>query len=120
MANLTNEDKNILHQLNIDVINTIKKRRDWLDSKMQEYAEMQIGDNIYNLETGLPVGIVSKLYRLWRDTDEGFRDKVLEINYEYRTKQGWYDNTSRQPHQLGSRERTLKTIEQKIKDLNNG
>ena len=87
MANLTNEDKNILQQLNIDVINTIKKRRDWLDSKMQEYAEMQIGDNIYNLETGLPIGVVSKVYRLWRDTDEGFRDKVLDINYEYKTKQ---------------------------------
>lgn len=46
---LSKQDQKKLDKLNLDVENAIKKRKEWLDSKMTEYAKLQVGDDIYNM-----------------------------------------------------------------------
>lgn len=96
-------DKERLKELNKAVSSAIAIRREWLDSKMPEYADMQIGETIYDLELCVPVGEVSKLYRVWQDRDEGVRDTSLSIEYEFETSPRCFDNTSLQPFKLGSK-----------------
>jgi hypothetical protein len=101
---LTEADKLHLEELNARVISAIADRRDWLDSKMSEYAEMQVGDGVYDLESGVRAGTVSALTRFWRDIEAGVNDTSLQINYKFEISKGNFDNTSRQPHKLGSKD----------------
>lgn len=96
-------DEKQLGELNKAVASALTARREWLDSKMSEYAEMQVGEDVYDLHTCDKVGTVSKLYRYWRDRDDGVRDESLSIDYEFQTSANYFDNTSRQPFKLGSR-----------------
>jgi hypothetical protein len=100
---LSDDDRKRLDELNNAVKVAIETRRDWLDSKMPEYAEMQIGDDVYDLDSCVKVGKVSELYRYWRDRDKGVRDDSLSIEYEFETRPNCFDNTSRLPGVVGSR-----------------
>jgi len=100
---LSDDDRKRLDELNDAVKAAIETRRDWLDSKMPEYAEMQVGDDVYDLDSCVKVGKVSDLYRYWRDQDEGVRDDSLSIEYEFETRPNCFDNTSRQPLAVGSK-----------------
>lgn len=91
------EDELTLSQLNAAVDEAIERRRDWLDKEMLATASLKVGDEIYDLEKGLRLGVVSKLYRYWRDRDEGVRDRYISVEYEYKTRPGCFDNTSCQP-----------------------
>lgn len=101
---LTDEDRVRLDELNNAVALAIQQRRQWLDGKMAEYAEMQIGDDVYDLESCVKVGTVAEHYRYWADSDEGVRDTSLSIEYMVETSPNCFDNTSRQPFRLGSRD----------------
>lgn len=100
---LSDSDKERLDQLNAAVSTAIYARRDWLDSKMTEYAEMQVGEYAYDLESCRKVGRVSELYRFWRDRNDGVRDTALSIEYQFETSPNCFDNTSRQPFKIGSK-----------------
>ena len=97
---LTQEEKVILQQLNENVKQSISIRRKWLDEKMVEHSEIQIGDTIYNFISGEILGVVSELYRFWRDRDEGVRDTSLDVDYSYKVSTvsniPYFDNTSSQ------------------------
>ena len=62
---------------------------------MAEYAKVQIGDDIFDLSTGIKLGTVSRLYRYWTKQNK-LLDCTLSIEYEYNTGGNCYDNTSRQ------------------------
>lgn len=94
MKTLTTEDRRTLEELNAAVIASIKARREWLDSKMAEYAEVQVGEDLYNLNTGERLGKVAGFYRFWADRDNGVRDDIMDINYRYETAPNCYGNTS--------------------------
>jgi len=47
-------------------------------------SKLKIGDVIYDTQTGRSLGVVSRKYRMWGQT-----------HYEYETKPGTFDNTSR-------------------------
>ena len=66
-----------------------------MDSKMEEYADMQVGEEIYNLVTGERLGVITKLYRYW-DNKDVYKDEFFEIDYQYQVCESGYDNTSRQ------------------------
>lgn len=102
------QDRLKLDELNKRVEDAIKERRKWLDSKMPEYAKVQVGEAIYDLNKGIKLGVVSKHYRYWQDRDEGVRDTSLDINYEYNTGGNCYDNTSRQYVCVGTIEDLIK------------
>jgi hypothetical protein len=93
---LTEDEKGELANLNAAVSAAIEARRTWLDDKMHETSRLQIGDDIYDLDSGLELGRVSKLYRYWEDRDEGVRDTSAYCNYEYEKYPRCFDNTSRQ------------------------
>jgi MoaA/NifB/PqqE/SkfB family radical SAM enzyme len=70
---------------------------------MHETSRLQVGDDIYDLDKGIRVGTISELYRYWRDRDEGVRDTSAHCDYEYETRPGCRDNTSRQYGSFGTR-----------------
>ena len=97
---LTKEEKKELIALNDAVTAAIEARRDWLDKKMVECSKIKVGDDIYNLDTGHLLGKVTKLFRFWRDHDDGVRDRSHYCEYAYHERTygnvRLLDNTSRQ------------------------
>ncbi len=91
-----NFDVQVLDGLNKAVHDAIEERRKWLDIKMPEYGDFQVGDVICNGRTGERLGVVTGLYRYWRDRDDGIRDTSMSIDYRYETSSNCFDNTSRQ------------------------
>lgn len=75
--------------LNEIVENTIKERKDFLDTHMYLFAEFQIGDQVYNVETGR-VTLVKEHYRFWADRDP-YHDTSLYCDCAFANG----DNTSR-------------------------
>ena len=105
MSKLSPEDQGRLDYLNQAIEDAIRERTSWLDSKMEEYADLQIGDDIYNLNSGKKAGVVTALYRL---NSGRRRDGYMEVNYKFETSPNCFDNTSRQPGVLGSKPEAVK------------
>jgi hypothetical protein len=105
---LTEDEKSELANLTAAVTAAIEARRNWLDAKMHETSRLQVGDDIYDLDSGTRLGTVSKVYRYWRDRDEGVRDTDAYCEYRYETSPRCFDNTSRQiGRSFGTREDAL-------------
>jgi len=116
---LTEEEQAELSALNADVKAAIEKRRAWLDAKMAECSSLKVGDDIYDLNSVQRLGRVARLYRYWRDRDEGVRDNSLHCDYKFETSPNCYDNTSRYGGALsyGTREDAAKRAEMKAQML---
>jgi hypothetical protein len=105
---LTEDETAELARLNAAVSAAIEVRRDWLDAKMHECSHLQVGDDIYDLDSGTMVGKVSELYRFWRDRDEGVRDTYVHCDYRYETSPRCFSNTSSQVgRSFGTREQAV-------------
>lgn len=63
----TEEDSAMLEQLNEAVRAACDARRKWLDDNMAKYSDLQVGDTVYNIEKGHPVGVVIAICRWHRD-----------------------------------------------------
>lgn len=106
---LTDDEENELASYNAAVAAAIEARRTWLDAKMHECSHLQPGDDIYDTDTGTRLGKVSKLYRYWRDRDDGIRDTRASCEYEYETSPRGFDNTSRQTtRSFGTRDQAIR------------
>lgn len=115
---LTEDEKSELADLTAAVSAAIEARRNWLDAKMQECSQLQVGDDIYDLRSGTRVGKIVELYRFWRDRDEGLRDTSAHCNYRYETHPGCFDNTSRQVgRSFGTREEAIHRAEMQASRL---
>jgi hypothetical protein len=97
MSKLSQSDRAELDALNRSVEDAIAKRREWLDAKVAEIARLKPGDEIFNLDTGERLGVVSAIKRIWRDRDEGVRDNSIDHYCEFETHPRCFDNTARQP-----------------------
>lgn len=93
---LTDDEKAELEELNEAVNNAIETRRRWLDEKMVETSVLQVGDGIYDLDTGSRVGTVTRLYRVSAKNHNGIYDTSVSCYYEYEKAPRSFDNTSRQ------------------------
>ena len=93
---LTDDEKAELEELNEAVTNAIETRRRWLDEKMVETSVLQVGDGIYDLDTGSRVGTVTRLYRVNAKNHNGIYDTSVSCYYEYEKAPRSFDNTSRQ------------------------
>ena len=113
------QDEVKLDALNKAVTDAIQERREWLDKKMAEYAEVKIGEDIYDLTNGVKLGPVSGYYRYWRDQHDGILDKSLSIEYKIETSPNCFDNTSRYGHILvGTKKSLIKRKERELQRLN--
>ncbi|MFA4050929.1 MULTISPECIES: hypothetical protein [Mycobacteroides] len=98
-----------LDALNAAVQAAIDARREWLDGKMRETSKLQVGDDIYDAQTGEKLGVVSGLYRYHAGRDDLY-DTDVECDYQYETRPGCFDNTSRQVGRMfGTREAPPRT-----------
>lgn len=115
---LTAEEQHELATLNTAVTRAIEDRREWLDAKMVETSSLQVGDGIYDLRTGSRLGVVTGLYRFWRDRDDGIRDDSHYCDYRYKTSLRGFDNTSRQTaRSYGTKEDALRYAEMQVSRL---
>lgn len=118
---LTDDEKVELAALNEAVLAAIKARSAWLDVKMHECSRLQVGDDIYDVDSGARLGKVSRLYRFWADRDDGVRDTSVSCSYEYETHPRCFDNTSRQVGvSFGTREDALGRAERQASWLRAG
>lgn len=62
---------------------------------MVDYAKFKVGDPIYERETGVCLGTVTKLYRYWGDQRDPRYDTSMSIEYQFNTGGNFHDNTSR-------------------------
>lgn len=84
-----------LARLNAEVEAVLAKRRHWMDAHMADYARFQVGETLYDMQTGALLGVVSRLYRYWDGRDPRY-DTSMSIEYEFETpRKGCFDNTSR-------------------------
>lgn len=113
---LTEDEKGELADLNAAVSAAIETRRLWLDAKMHECSRLQVGDDIYDLDSGRRLGRVTELYRYWRDRDDGVRDTSVSCHYQYETSvRLCFDNTSRQVGlTCGTREDAARRAEMQV------
>lgn len=92
----------VLALLNAEVAAAVKKRTDWMDAHMADYADVQVGEELYELATGRLMGIVSRLYRYWGTDRNGMvrdpqYDTSMSVEYEFQPdpSKPYFDNTSR-------------------------
>ena len=117
MKEITESDKAKLAELNEAVTAAIRERTEWLDAKMSEYADIPIGDGIYDLASGVQVGVVTEHYRYSAGRDDGIWDTSLWVDHRFRTSRGSYDNTSRQPCKLGPKKRAEFRLRMKLSKM---
>lgn len=88
-----------LARLNEAVLAAIRARREWMDAHMGDYSKVQVGEMLYDVSAGRPLGIVTSLYRYWQDRNWEY-DTNMSIDACYQLPQypsgNVYDNTSRQ------------------------
>ena len=107
-------DNDTLRVLNEDIEIAIKNRTAFLDRKMEEYAKVAIGEDMYNLKTGKLLGVVSEHYR-YHEGDSRFD---TSMNIKYRFTNG--SNTSSQrlhSSAIGSKSDLIERKEQDLKAL---
>ncbi len=111
-----------LDRLNEDIDQALRDRCDWLDAKMVETSPLQVGDEIYDLDTGSCLGRVTQLYRYWRDRERGILDTLHYCDYEYESSPGIRRNTSSQSgrRSFGTREEALRRAESLASALRSG
>jgi len=105
---LTKTEKREWVALNRSLREAIQRRRDWLKAKIEDCSNLKVGDDIYDVKSGLKLGTVTEVY-LWSqeikiDTvtneDLCFSDFLPECEYCFRTGPNMLDNTS---HYAGTR-----------------
>lgn len=79
MKSLTVSDRDELDRLNSSVDIAISLRTEWLEKKKHEYAEMDIGDEVYDLKNGTLFGTVISIDRKRHGID--FYDTFLWVMY---------------------------------------
>jgi hypothetical protein len=84
----------MLDQLNKAVDDAIATRKKWMDDHMVDYAKFQVGDEIYDGDTGRRLGVVTRLYRYHADRNP-LLDRHMSIDYEFCVGKNMFDNTSR-------------------------
>jgi hypothetical protein len=61
-----------LAALNAAVNDALRKRREWMDKHMTDYAKFQVGDELVDMRTGRVLGTVCELYRYWGGRDDRY------------------------------------------------
>lgn len=114
---MTPEEKQHLEHLNHEVKQALSNRRKWLDQNMHDRSPLKPGDDIYDVDTGRKLGVVSKLYRYHQDRHEGIYDDHSSLDFEYETSHRGFSNTSSQYGMFGSKEEAARRMEQKREQL---
>ena len=104
---MDNEDEETLKELNKLVKLAINNRMKWLDANMAKYANIGIGEKIYNLKNGSVLGEVTRQYRI--------DDSEMTIYYEYRMEghPNSYSNTSCNQIKVGTKEQYIQRLKHK-------
>lgn len=84
-----------LVQLNLSVTEAVKRRTEWMDAHMSDFATVQVGEELFDGDYQR-LGVVTKLYRFWGDQRDWRYDTSMSVSYQYMGRGGGIDNTSRQ------------------------
>lgn len=106
-----------LDKLNAAVLAAVKARTEWMDAHMEAVSKAKVGDEVYDLESGQRVGVISRLYRYHGDGKDWRYDTEMSVEAEYCTHHNCYDNTSRQPFAIGTKQEARDRAEWRVKAL---
>ncbi|MFA4084314.1 hypothetical protein ONA92_21690 [Mycobacteroides salmoniphilum] len=115
---LNADEESELEALNASVQAAIDARREWLDAKMLETSKLKVGDDIYDVETGVKLGTVSRLYRYHSGRNDLY-DTHVECDYEYESRPGCFGNSSTQVGRVvfGTHEDAVRDAESRVARL---
>lgn len=107
-----------LKELNDAVDKAITDRKQWMDDHMKDFAKYQVGEQLYNLDTGELLGTITKLYRYYAHHHPEM-DRIMRIDYVYKTSPNTNDNTSRHGGRLwyGNKEELERQLAWKLRKL---
>jgi hypothetical protein len=108
-----------LAALNAAVDAAVKARTEWMDAHMEAVSSVKVGDELYHRDTGRMVGVVTRLYRYHGDQKDWRYDTSMSVEAEYLMTgmPNCYDNTSRQPYEIGTKEDALARAESMARRL---
>ena len=94
MKPVSDLDRAKLRFFNQAVESAILTRQKWLDEAVERYADVQIGEELFDLESGRSLGIVTRHLRCHRNSGSGnYYDNSMSFSYEVRPKgAGGYDS----------------------------
>lgn len=93
---LTPEEQTEWAKLEAAYDEAVRRKTEWLDRKMVEHCPLKVGDEIYDLETGRRLGVVTRHYRFWAGQGRPDLDGSYYCDVEYEIGPRMFDNTSRQ------------------------
>lgn len=115
-----------LDALNEAVKQAIDARTQWMNDHMTHYAKWQVGEELFDLETGRRVGVVSRLYRFHgpqhdgdlRCRDDRF-DTSMSVEYEVRERDNIFGNSSccHGMYRWGTREELANRLRNRLEAL---
>jgi len=108
--------KNELARLNNKVDEAIKAHTEFLDKHMHMTAAVPIGEDIYNVETGVRLGKVKEHYR-FHTKNNPLYDTNLETHCTFLAPGGIIDNTSRDYKNYGTKEQASAYLKHKAERL---
>jgi len=120
---LTTDDHTELDHLTAAVTRALADRREWLDVKMLECSDLQIGDDIYDLTSGEWLGVVTEVSRYHRDRDQGIRDTSIDHHFVYtkgddpRGDNTYYNTSGGFRGDFGTKEQALDRAERRAAAL---
>lgn len=91
-----------LDALNAAVERAVVERTRWMNAHMTDFAKWQVGDELFHLDTGTRVGVVSRLYRYHGPQDSGPDayprdarfDTAMNVEYEVNEYANVFGNSS--------------------------
>ena len=90
-----------LDHLNAEVQDAIDRRTKWLDMHMAQVCRLQIGDAIYDVNTGEKVGTVTEHYRYWASQRPDFDFSLeVDVKFEMEGMPNCFGNTSCEPRRI--------------------
>ena len=115
---LTKEERLELAVLQAALDCAMTAKLEWLDRKMVEHSNLKVGDDIYDLSTGLCIGKVTRIYRYWREQRRFDLDDTIDCDYQFGVPGGYTDNTSSQPgRRLGTKEEAVRLAASRMEGL---
>lgn len=71
-----------LDALNLAVEEAIQRRTLWMNTHMTDFAKWKVGDELFHLQTGKRVGVVSRLYRFHGPQDSGPESRPRDARFD--------------------------------------
>lgn len=82
MIKIEESDRIRLDKLNKIIKDTVDERTKFLDECMEKYSSFKIGDDVYDIDTGMKVGVAKRISRYHRGNAEYDKSFGCDVEFE--------------------------------------